>query len=159
MKIFLSIIVLALLILTPKSSYGDAELRANKEVLKKGNFKGFSKLEILGYLTAGCPDHFEPQVLYVGNNLKAVQKVPKGYLISTFRYFPQTGQAGLAFLETSEKLSQDKPFCVWATYAGDFKYNALNGFEQTIPRLKVYKGESPMQGQGGGCYDRRADGK
>jgi hypothetical protein len=62
---------------------------------------------------------------------RVVQKVPGGYLFSLnpiYYSFPST----LAYLKTDENLSEDSTLSGDAYYYGDFSYDAVNGFKQSV---------------------------
>jgi hypothetical protein len=127
---------------TSSKSASKQELTA-KQMIELALFK--NKEGLLTPLTKipGNPNRFKKDTLYVMRNFKIIQKIKDGYLITTEPIIWSSGSSmefNVAFLKTQKKLPADVLISGYVIYSGDYKYNALNGFEQIVPLLKVPAG-------------------
>lgn len=101
----------------------------------------------------GAPNRFDKSTLYIMKNFKIVQKIKDGYLITAESVEWSSGNSmdfGVAFLKTPKKLPEDILISGVVAYSGEHKYTATNGFDRSIPLLKIPAG-LPLSGirQGG----------
>jgi hypothetical protein len=138
--IFLTVLTVPQITFSKKISKVSSEER---KLTKKESeeLNGYSKKEALMIpLITGpnAPNRFDKNTLYVMNNFKIIQKIAGGYLIiPNMDGMNSSLEFDLAYLQTSKDLPQNAIISGAVIYIGQYKYKALNGFSQSVAKLKI----------------------
>lgn len=119
-------------------THADRKL-TEKEAEEINSFKHKDALAQPLMKISGAPNRFRKDTLYIMHRFKIVQKTEKGYLIT-----PNiTGDTyngieyDVAFLKTAKNLPSDLLIEGVVYYSGEYEYTALDGYEKSVPLLKI----------------------